>query len=248
VRIKCALHVHSTFSSDGTLSIAELAGWYRARGYAFLAMAEHAEDLDDGKLGRLVEDCARSSDERFCILPGVEFSLNHDTHILGVGFARRLSERDPSRIAARIHDAGGFSVLAHPRRGGWAFPNRVLRAVDAVEIWNIGYDGKYLPPIESLRKFKRIRRIKPGLLAVASHDLHRTPSFYDVGISMDVEALSARTVLDNLRAGRFTVSSRFFQVDSAGRLSLLQRFSLGVFGPVLHNSRRIRNAFARGRA
>lgn len=248
MRIKGALHVHSTLSHDGSLLIAELAGWYRDRGYGFLAMGEHVEDLDDAKLERLVEESTGNSDERFCVLPGVEYSLNHSTHILGVGFPRRLSERDPSRIAAQIRNAGGFSVLAHPRRGSWAFPNRVLEAVDAVEVWNIGYDGKYLPPIESLRKFQRARQIKSNLLAVASHDLHRTPSFYDVGISMDVESLSVPNILENLRSGRFAIVSRFFQMNSSGHLSLFQRLSLGLFSPVLHNSRKIRNAFARGGA
>ena len=45
MRAKGALHIHSQLSHDGTLTIAELASWYRGKGYQFLAMGEHAEDL-----------------------------------------------------------------------------------------------------------------------------------------------------------------------------------------------------------
>jgi len=55
VRVKGALHIHSQLSHDGTMTIAELASWYRGKGYQFLAMGEHAEDLNEAKVQMLVD-------------------------------------------------------------------------------------------------------------------------------------------------------------------------------------------------
>ena len=55
MRAKGALHIHSQLSHDGALTIAELASWYRGKGYQFLAMGEHAEDLNDAKVQTLID-------------------------------------------------------------------------------------------------------------------------------------------------------------------------------------------------
>lgn len=61
MRVEGALHIHSTFSHDGTFSIAELAGWYAAHGYQFISIGEHSQDLDAPKASELCGECAENS-------------------------------------------------------------------------------------------------------------------------------------------------------------------------------------------
>ncbi len=243
MRIRGALHVHSTLSRDGTMTIAELVQWYRRNGYQFLAMGEHAEDLDEAKM-RELEDQSLENDQ-FCVIPGIEFAGNGDIHILGIGVVRLIPEKDPLAVIQGIHEQGGLAVLAHPKRIGWECPADVLLAVDAAEIWNVGYDGKYLPSVKALNGFRRMQQINPKLFAVAAHDFHRTASFYDVAVEMDVESLTPDRILRNLRQGRYVIRSRFFRADSGARLSQMEALSLRLLSPQLNNMRKARSFFLR---
>src|SRR5712692_2328242 len=90
VRIRGAFHVHSTLSRDGTMTISDLVQWYMRNGYQFLAMGEHAEDLDEAKLRELKNHSIENSNDRFCVVPGIEFAGNGDIHILGVGVVQLI--------------------------------------------------------------------------------------------------------------------------------------------------------------
>ena len=245
MRIRGALHVHSKLSRDGTMTIAELVHWFRRNGYQFLAMGEHAEDLDEAKLHALCEQSTENSNDEFCVIPGIEFAGNGDVHILGIGVARLVPEKDPAAIAEEIHRQGGLAILAHPKRIRWECPAEVLLGIDAVEIWNVGYDGKYLPSVKALSGFRRMQQINPKLLAVASHDFHRTASFYDVAIEVDVISLTPEAILKNLRQGCYAIRSPFFRADPAARLSRMEAFSLRLLSQQLSNMRKARSFFLR---
>lgn len=219
MRIRGALHVHSTLSQDGTMTIPELVRWYRRNGYQFLALGEHAEDLDETKVRALSQQSVENSTREFCVIPGIEFACRSDIHILGIGAVNLVREKDPLTVIQAIHEERGLAVLTHPRRIGWECPREVLLALDAAEIWNVAYDGKYLPSTQALTRFRRMQQINDKLLAVASHDFHRTASFYDVAIEMDVPLLSPSAVLRNLRRGFYEIRSRFFRADPQVRFS-----------------------------
>jgi hypothetical protein len=219
VRTRGALHVHSTLSRDGTMTIAELARYFKQKGYQFLAMGEHAEDLDEAKVQALREQSATNSDDQFCVIPGIEFAVTRQIHIVGIGVVNLMRLENPVYVAGQVREQGGMSILAHPKRLGWDCPPEVLLAVDAAEIWNIGYDGKYLPSAKALPAFERMQQINPKLLAIASHDFHRTASFYDVAIEMDAPTLSPDPILQNLKRGAYRVCSAFFNCDAGGHVS-----------------------------
>ena len=245
MRIRGALHVHSKLSRDGTMTIAELVQWYRRNGYQFLAIGEHAEDLDEAKVRALHEQSAENSNEAFCVIPGIEFAGNSDIHILGIGVVRLFCARNPESVAEQIHKQGGLAVLAHPKRIGWVCPAEVLLVVDAAEIWNVGYDGKYLPSEKALGGFRRMQQINPKLLAVASHDFHRTTSFYDVAIEMDVASLSRDAILRNLQQGSYRIRSRFFRCGPGARISRMKAASLRLLSQQLGNIRKVRTVLLR---
>ncbi len=245
MRIRGALHVHSKLSRDGSMTIAELVRWYRPNGYQFLAMGEHAEDLDEAKVQALREQSIENSDDGFCVIPGIEFAGNGDIHILGIGVVRLIRQKDLLATVEEIHQQGGLAILAHPKRIGWECPADVLLSVDAAEIWNVGYDGKYLPSVQALSGFRRMQQINPRLLAVAAHDFHRKASFYDVAIEMEVDSLSPGTILRKLQQGGYGIRSRFFRADPAARLSRTKLVSLHLLSRPLTHMRKARTALLR---
>ena len=240
-----ALHIHSNLSHDGTLTIPELVQLYRRNGYQFLAMGEHAEDLDEAKVKRLREESAQNSNETFCVIPGIEFAGNKGMHIVGLGAVRLIRETDPMGVIREIHAQDGLAVLAHPKRIGWACASEILQEVDAAEIWNVGYDGKYLPSPKALSAFGQMQQINPRLLAVASHDFHRIASFYDVSIEMHVTELSPNAILKNLQQGSYRIQSRWFQTDSKARVSRMKIAFMRHISEQLGNVRRARSFLLR---
>src|SRR5947207_7305468 len=48
--LRADLHAHSTWSSDGTNSIEEMAAEAKSRGYSYLAITDHSHYLRDGRL------------------------------------------------------------------------------------------------------------------------------------------------------------------------------------------------------
>lgn len=241
MRIKGALHVHSTLSHDGAMAIGELAEFYSRRGYHFVALTEHAEDLNESGVETLIHHSREHSSAGFCFIPGLEFSGQSRFHILGLGFTQLFRQEDRLALVDKIRSTGSIAILAHPKRTGWDCPRDILRAVNAIEVWNIGYDGKFLPSAVAMRAFASMRRINPLLKATAGHDLHRRESFYDVALETDVSSLSAGEILDNLRNGLYVIQSRFFRCASDASISPTKATCLRTISEQLENLRRARS-------
>ena len=245
MRIKGAVHVHSTLSRDGTMTIAELARYFKEKGYQFLAMGEHAEDLNEAKVQALRRESAINSNQQFCVIPGIEFAVSRQIHMVGLGIVSLIPLENPVLVAERIREQGGMSILAHPKKLGWECPAELLQAIDAVEIWNIGYDGKYLPSQKALPAFNRMHQINPKLLAMASHDFHRTASFYGLAIEMEVASVSPEAVLQELKRGAFRTRSPLFDCESNGRASFTGAVLVKHISSQLERIRRARSGQAR---
>jgi hypothetical protein len=227
------------------MTVPELARWYREKGYEFIAMGEHAEDLDEQKVQLLREQCASSSGNQFCIVPGVEFSCRGGIHVFGMGAAGLTHGTDPVAVVAEIHAQNGLAVLAHPKRTNWECARELLLAADAVEIWNVPYDGKYLPSFRAPGAFRRMQRVNPKLLAVAGHDFHRKAAFYDVSIEIEARELSQGEILRAVQYGQFAIKSRFFRTDSQGQLSWAGSISLQLLSRQLMHLRKARDILLR---
>jgi hypothetical protein len=245
VHIKGALHVHSTLSHDGKLTITELAALYRDKRYQFIALGEHSQDLDETAVENLRQQSAANSDPSFLIIPGIEFSCKGGVHILGMGVTHLIPSTDPVAVPAEIREHDGFAILAHPSRSHWECSPDLLRAVDAAEFWNVAYDGKYLPSFKASGAFRKMRLVNPELMAVAGHDFHRLPTFYDVGIEMDVEELDRREVLECMRRGSYGIHSRLFHAYPKSNLSGVQSAYLYMMGRPLAAARKARNSLVR---
>jgi hypothetical protein len=234
--------VHSTLSHDGRLTLPQVAQFYRKRGYHFVAMGEHSQDMNPDKVAMLVEQCGAWSGPDFLMVPGIEYTCRpHGMHILGVGSLGLTDGCDPVSAANLIHEHDGFAVLAHPRRFNWDCGLGILEAVDAVEIWNVGYDGKYLPSVLASAAFRKMQHANPKLRAIASHDLHALPGFYDVATEMEVPVLSRQVILQNLRDGTYRIRSKFFRTDPKFQMSRTRTALLRALGGPLANLRHVRD-------
>ena len=155
MRIRGALHVHSKLSRDGTMTIAELVHWYKRTAISFSPWASTRRTWTKPKSKHLREQSAANSNDQFCVIPGIEFAVNERyTHC-----GNRCRQPDSREDPAGRHD-GQFTNRAdlpfwRIRSGSDGMcPRKSLLAVDAAEIWNVGYDGKYLPSPKALSAFR----------------------------------------------------------------------------------------------
>jgi hypothetical protein len=235
VKVRGAVHTHTTHSHDGRLSTRELADFFRSRGFQFVAVTEHSQDMTEEKCADLRAECAELSDESFCMIPGIEYSCTKVMHMPAIGITEILSPEDPVWLAREIRRRGGFAVLAHPSRIGWQCSPELARAVNAIEIWNIVYDGKLVPSVEGLDFVRRMLRQHPELLVISAHDLHKPNGFYNVAITMDVPSLTPGAIIAELCAGRYRIASALFSsrsrpnVDGFGYTSRMQFVALANF-------------------
>jgi hypothetical protein len=121
----------------------------------------------------------------------------------------------------------------------------VLNAVAAAGIWTSNYDGKFLPSTKALPAFARMRQANPKLLAIASHDFHRTASFYGVALEMDVPALSAEPIMHALKTGDYRIRSAFFNCEPDGHASVAGAALVRHVGGSLENMRKARSNLGR---
>ena len=227
MRVKGALHIHSQASHDGKMSLPIIAELYRDHGFQFICITEHSEDMTEGKIATLRQEAEYLSGDHFRVIAGIEYSCKDALHIAGIGCEQILDTCDPVRLVQDIRALGGFSVLAHPCRIGWNCSPELVANLNAVEIWNVRYDGKYLPSPKALEFFNRMKALNPKLLAAAGDDLHGRGGFYPIGIQMTVNTLDRKSILGELIHGRHEIGSTGFHAAatsdfSAGDLAFLR--------------------------
>lgn len=155
-------HAHSTWSHDGSIALSAYPSIAHRIGANVVLLSEHEESgWDDARYEAYVRACEALSTRGVRLIPGLEFRQD-GYHLLCYGL--RALPRRPSTVealAADVHRQGCRLALAHPGKYRWRIPPAILRAVDAIEIWNSKwiYDGAAGPHPASLR------------LAFGKHDL-----------------------------------------------------------------------------
>ena len=220
-----ALHVHSTFS-DGERSLAELRALFLDDGCRFAAVADHADDFDDERLGAYLDECRRLSDERFVFLPGLEFTCERRMHIVGYGMTALTDARDPEIVIEQIRSENGIAVIAHPQDTAFAWIESFKVLPDGLEVWNTKYDGRYAPRGRTFRLLYRLQQRKPDMLAFYGQDLHWIKQHRGLRVKVEAEALSPEALLGSLRVGNFSAVRDELAFPSNGAIdpSLLDQF------------------------
>jgi predicted metal-dependent phosphoesterase TrpH len=224
---KGIIHVHSNYSYDGKHSIDEIAAFARQRSYAFVGMSEHSDTLDSDKVKRMRDECRRASTPDCLIIPGIEFTCLGNLHLIGLGVQDYDSSKDPLFINDFIQEQGGVAIIAHPKRYHYQISQVLLTAVNGVEIWNAGYDGRFVPNDHSITLLKRARERHESLLAFGGQDLHTiNHKQAEVSLSVCCERLVPGLILDAIRDGNFVISNGYVSVGAQERLDCLKALSI----------------------
>ncbi len=243
--VKGIIHVHSDFSRDGLSSVDNLADFAREAGFQFVGLTDHAEDLSLEDRQCLRRECEDHSDDSCVMIPGLEFRCDNDIHILGLGISGDIPSSDPVIVTIQIRTMGGLAVLAHPGRNGYQFPPELFGVLDGIEIWNAGYDGRFIPPMANLRLLQEARGPNPAIVGFGGADLHwlnRPPGVVlELGVN-GTAAVDKGVVLQHLRSGRFSICGRYITFDANTGPHGLARFPLWTFRKLYEVSRGIRDA------
>lgn len=199
------LHAHTT-DSDGDLSPADCAEFYRRAGYQILAITDHWHVTE------LV-----SSRKDFLIIPGAELDGGRPAqktsyHIVGLNMRMRgRVERHggtAQEVVDFIREDGGEVVIAHPYWSGLMAPEMAeVKGYFAIEVYNTGCD------LEILRGFSMVHwddllTLGHDFGAVAVDDGHHHKADHGLGWTMiRAEKLSVEAVMDALLRGRYYAST-----------------------------------------
>ena len=226
-------HVHSVFS-DGEESLERLVEIFRLSGMSFAGVSDHAEVFDDERMQEYVRLCESLSDNRFLVIPGLEFALHGgDIHILGYGITRRVRFKSMEQLVDGIHDEGGLAVLAHPPAGCTNMIGPIKAKLDGIEVWNGRHDGVHAPRADSFQLLRRVRRQNLKAAAYCGVDLHKlsqTRKLLYAGVNTGI--LTQSDIMSALRSGSFTLHGGNIAIPSTGDLTFIQELSIAVKQPL----------------
>lgn len=208
------IHIHTTYSHDGTLPLADIVILVKNRRYDFILLSEHAEDFDDEKMQSFVAECTKVTNENFLVIPGLEFKINDEIHILGIGIQNYIHERDPEILIRKIHENHGLAILAHTADYHKSIPYAQLKDVDFVEIWSPRYEEVLSPSIKSIKILHEFRKMKKTYIASGGIDLHTLRDLVPLYQIVFSERLTQKDILSSLKSGDFTTTNGFIVLPS----------------------------------
>jgi hypothetical protein len=227
MEIKGVCHVHSNYSHDGEISLAELKDYFKNKGFQFLILTEHLHDVSTEKIRQIIDDCRALSESGFKIIPGLELDDNKK-HYLIIGI-------DGSQYSAedliKKSSSNKIIVWAHPFfiASPSAAPDH---SIDGMEIWNSVYDGKKFPRWGALKLLKKIRE-KKNIYGFCGLDFHRFSHAGGPYLIMDIENLSSEEILKNLKIGKFSIQRGNIMVEPDGRLSNGRITEVKLYSPLI---------------
>jgi hypothetical protein len=243
--LRGALHLHTTLSHDGALSLEDLVNFLKAKRYDYMAITEHSYDVDRDSMNKLVEKSAELSTPDFTIIPGIEYRCHGWVDILGYGVTAVLSDEEPAAVIDHIHAHGGVAVLAHPNIRDYRLEQCWISKLDGCEMWNVSNEGKYLPQPGAIDKFRELAVGNNNLLAFTGLDLHRPDSYCNLSTDTYVKDVTSREILHALKSGAFCSRSPLFSVNSRGDLSAAKGVRLRTLRTVLNGMRNMRDLIRR---
>jgi predicted ATP-grasp superfamily ATP-dependent carboligase len=239
--LKGALHVHTTLSSDGTLSLAQVECLLEKREFDFAMITEHSQDVNREAFSNLVSECRNRSGKSFLFIPGLEFDCAKGLHILGIGIEEFIDKKDPAEIIKEIHSKGGLTILAHPSEETWEGALKLKDELDGIEIWNVGKDGKFLPSSNSIKLCEKLRGLNPQIKVFAGMDLHTEGGYYDASLSVRDGTIEKESILKALAEGNFENRSRFFKAQAFPNIPIFLHLYLLIFGNLLKLAKALRD-------
>jgi hypothetical protein len=236
--LKSATHIHSTYS-DGEFTLTELRKVYKAAGYDFVCMTDHAEFFDEEKIQTYIEECEVLSDEQFKFIPGLEFECRERMHILGFGVTKLFKTLDPQEVIQHIKNENGISVIAHPMDSMFDWIESFDVLPDGIETWNSKYDGRYAPRPGTFKLLNRLQERQSAMLAFYGQDMHWKKQYRGLFNQVNCDALNSSYLLKAMRTGGFIGIKDGIELPSSGKLpnELLDNF--GTINTRYHQRRKL---------
>jgi hypothetical protein len=203
-QLRGVAHVHSTYSFDGRLTLAELAEFFAKRGIHFVLMSEHMESLDAEKLRSFIADCGTYSGDSFLLIPGIEID---DLNALFYNVQPLTGWRDCRDLAGQLAAGGALVGVSHPVKIRTEIPDITKSLVEGVEIWNSRHDGKMALDGRNVRYWRSLRRRAGRDLApLCGIDFHDKSDFARLFLEVQCESLDAQCIMAAVRAKRYRIT------------------------------------------
>lgn len=222
------LHIHTTYSYDGRITLDDCAAVARAKGHSFLLLTEHNNQLSDRKMEVLCKHSRRLSDDTFRVIPGLEIDCDFGKHLLAVGISRYLPGGKPEEVARAIADSGGLTILPHPALYQFRSFLSSGSYLNGVEVWNTRYDSSSAPNPKSFDLLERLRLENPSIFAYGGQDLHEERDFDWLCLTVDVPLLNDAEVLRSLEKGLFSITRKNTVIGAAGAISARQKLMFDI--------------------
>jgi hypothetical protein len=156
-------------------------------------------------------ECRNETHEEFLVIPGLEFNINDEIHILGIGIEKYIAEPDPEKLIQKIHENNGLAILAHTAEYKKIIPYTKLKDLDFIEIWNPRYGERLSPSIKSIKILYEFRKMKKTYIASGGLDLHKREDLVPLWQSVFSARLNQKEILNSLKKGEFTTTNGFIR-------------------------------------
>lgn len=222
------IHVHSEYSHDGLDSLERLREFALERGISFVALSDHAEDLEAESFATLVKRCDELSDDLVTLIPGLEyrFAGYRGLHLRALGLRTWSEPTVPDDFVAETAPLAEFTVVAHPLLARYRVPEEIRDGIDVVEVWKPRIT-RATCPIRA-RSVCCTRSAAAGRVWWVLPDSNQHDARNEREIRVLLKAPSARPLAE-LRAGRFVNVGRTMRFAPDVPWSRLRLEALGAF-------------------
>ncbi|MCK5027252.1 MAG: PHP domain-containing protein [Candidatus Pacebacteria bacterium] len=217
MKVRGVSHIHSKYSYDGTLSLSEIKKALVKEGLRFALMTEHTDELTEVEAKKFIRECKELSDKDFIFVSGFEVPYRK-AHILMIGVQEFVVSHADDITLPQWKEHAAFSVLAHPHCNQFIVDTVMKVVVDAVEIWNAQYDGKYIPRFKAVKLLNYLQKTR-DTKAFCGLDLHRKEHLGGPEIVMEMEQLTTKKILEKIRRGEYTMEKKTMSVSSKGKIT-----------------------------
>ena len=223
MKIKGINHVHTFYSHDSNCAIDELAHKAKKSGYSFMIVTDHANDLIPERVESLIKDCRGLSNDRFVVIPGVEYSFDNLTHLACIGIQAPLKSSTPEDLIQETHTQNAIALLCHPGSiTSDTYPDWV-KDIDGAELWNARFSSAWAPDTKSFEAISELHKINPNIKVWSGLDLHYMWELKKLFIDMKVNKLSEEEIMKNLKTGSFRIGHWIFKFSPGNKLGFIQK-------------------------
>lgn len=224
------LHVHSEYSYDAKIPLAELKAAFLKAGLRFACMTEHTDDLSPAAAESFIRKCEALSDDHFTFIPGFEMPYL-GTHILLLGVHQyTFNEHDLRGSLEQAVTQGARAIIAHPHRNGFRVDEIMHTYCIGTEVWNSQYDGKRFPRPWALSWFRKLRKKHANFFAFGGIDMHRHAHFGGPRLRLFDHQADERSILAALSSGSYRISRDSLAITPEGHVHGLSGLKLWTVG------------------